>query len=101
MARLPFGIGELTPSARLVRRRAREVGVGIPDMIAPSAYREVEPSDELVQAAGPLYAVLRDSRSETGVHNGDSGSGIVRIENEAGAEELAEKQDRELMAFDI
>jgi hypothetical protein len=101
MIRLPFGFGELTPSAERVRRRTREAGTGIPDMLAPSAYREVEPSAELLEAAEPLYTALDAARAKKDLPNGDNGSPAAQHADKERAQQIADDESRQIISIDI
>ncbi len=50
-----------TPSGALVQQQARENATGVPDLVAPSAYREMEFSEELKEKAKPIYEKFRQA----------------------------------------
>jgi hypothetical protein len=57
-----------TPSGDLVRKQARKKATGIPDLIAPSAYREVDRPEMRIGTAQAtaMFEVLRDAALTTG-----------------------------------
>jgi hypothetical protein len=56
-----------TPSAARIREEARKNATGIPDLIAPSAYREVEPTEGLIDEAGAMYVKFVQARANKGI----------------------------------
>ena len=56
-----------TPSGDLVRKQARKKATGIPDLIAPSAYREVERPERRIEEAQAkaMFEALRDAALAT------------------------------------
>jgi hypothetical protein len=56
-----------TPSAARIREEARKNATGIPDLIAPSAYREVEPAEGLIDEAGAMYVKFLQARANKGL----------------------------------
>jgi hypothetical protein len=102
MISLPFGTNKVTPSAQRVKDRAKEVGSGIPDILAPSAYREVEPSQELLEAAEPMYTEMSKGRMHQQTENGEgNGNGDAGTLDRASAEKIAADEDREFLELDI
>jgi hypothetical protein len=65
-----------TPSGDLVRKQARKKATGIPDLIAPSAYREVDRPEVRIGTAEAevMFEVLRDAALATGPRS-PAGSG--------------------------
>jgi hypothetical protein len=88
-----------------VKSRAKEVGSGIPDILAPSAYREVEPSEELIEAAEGMYDELsaaREHREEIQSNGrGANGNGSPAAIDGEQARERAEAEGRELLPLRI
>jgi len=80
-----------TPSAKAVKQRAKQVGSGISDIIAPSAYREVILSQELVEAAPEMYELAAQNRAR---HAACDHSQDVSADR---AREIAAEEDRELL----
>jgi hypothetical protein len=103
MPRLPIFARKETPSAQRVKSRAKEVGSGIPDILAPSAYREVEPSEELIEAAQGMYDELSAAREhrEEAQSNGNGGNGSPAAIDSEQARERAEAEGRELLPLRI
>jgi hypothetical protein len=100
-----FQIRPLSHTAAAIRQRTREQGVGLPDLRAPGALREVELSPELVDAASGLYEKLVSSRHEAEMRqgNGGNGGGTESSESEAEtreeAEALARSEKRRLVSL--
>jgi hypothetical protein len=97
-----------TPSGDLVRKQARKKATGIPDLVAPSAYRDVgKPKDLITEAeAKAMFGVFRDAvvataavepRNGAGDSNGQKGSD----QPEARAEQHAKESDRELVLLNL
>jgi hypothetical protein len=107
MISLPFGSKNITPSAKRVKRRAKEVGSGIPDILVPSAYREVEPSEDLRRAAKEMADVFREGREHQDTESGNGDGLSARVEAQAGtvepaqAVEIAREADRQLLELKI
>jgi hypothetical protein len=89
----PKGLNWLrqTPSGARIREEASKNATGIPDLLAPSAYREVEPSEELIDEAREIYAKFERAWDTKGLEerteNGSNGSEV--------AESLARQRARE------
>jgi hypothetical protein len=105
MLRLTLSLAKTTPSAQRVKERAKEVGSGIPDIVAPSAYREVEPSRELLDAARDIYKEMERGRQHlqtgngNGNGNGDS-DGAGTLDRDAAAK-IADDENRQLLELSI
>jgi hypothetical protein len=94
----PKGLNWLkqTPSGARIREEASKNATGIPDLLAPSAYREVEPPEELVDAAGEMYAEFQRAW-EVGGWQEQNGS-----DAESAAKEKARRDGRrELVVLDL
>ncbi len=89
----PKGLNWLrqTPSGARIREEARKNATGIPDLLAPSAYREVEPSEELIDEAGEMYAKFEQAWDVKGLGE-RAASGPNGSED---AESFARRQARE------
>lgn len=74
-------------------QRSRELGVGLPDLIAPSAHSEVELSRELLAVGELLYELVREDRA--------SGVGPMERVSLDDAERQAAKEGRELLRLRI
>jgi hypothetical protein len=88
-----FGLARRQKAATrttLVRQRAREAGVGLPDLTAPSAHREVEPSPELREAAHSFYVQLQKEMDLDETPEGG-------IDDEGAAQNLADAENRQLI----
>lgn len=96
-----------TPSGDLVRKQARKKATGIPDLVAPSAYREVDRPEMRIQAgqAKDMFEALRDAalaRSTSGLRDGGNGSGDKETElDRDSAERLAKESGRDLVYLDL
>lgn len=94
-----------TPSGKLVRKQARDKATGIPDLIAPSAYREVIQPGELIpeKEAEKMLKKFREAVMKKeggnldGSHNGHRGSGSA----EKRAQQHASDSGRELVCLDL
>jgi hypothetical protein len=89
----PKGLNWLrqTPSGARIREEARKNATGIPDLLAPSAYREVEPSEELIDEGSEMYGKFERAWAAKGLEE-QTGSGPNGSE---AAESLARQQARE------
>jgi hypothetical protein len=89
-------IGQRKASTRTtqVRQRAREEGVGLPDLTAPSAHHEVELSPELIAAVKEFYAQIQEEREERPASGAAEG-----VDDERSAQALADSEDRRLIAI--
>lgn len=100
----PKGLNWLkqTPSGARIREEASKNATGIPDLLAPSAYREVEPPEELVDAAGEMYAEFRRAWDAGGwgepSQNGLNGSEVAESPTK---EEMRRGARRELVVLDL
>jgi len=74
---------------------------GAPDLLAPSAYREVEISDELLLAAPLMYAALLAGPEGAGLPDGAGEVSTTYIASKEQAEQLAADKNLELIFLDI
>lgn len=91
----------LTRSAAQMRQRAREVGVGLPDISAPSAHHEVELSEELIAAADTLYLELDAERKDRPDREAGNDGGPAQHVGVEEAAELADAENRELITLNV
>jgi hypothetical protein len=90
-----------TPSGARIREEARKNATGIPDLIAHSAYREVEPTSGLVDAAGEMYEKFLAARATRDLEAGRNGDGIGQETEESLVPERLEEGGREVVVLDL
>lgn len=104
----PKGLNWLrqTPSGARIREEASKNATGIPDLLAPSAYREVEPPEELIDEAGEMYEKfeqgwrLMELREPSWNGNPNPNNGSEAAES-AAEEEAREDGRREFIVLDL
>lgn len=89
-----------TPSGARIREEARKNATGIPDLIAPSAYREVELAEGLVEKGAEMYAKFLRARTAKELEKA-SEDGSEPVTEEALLPSQLEEGGREVVVLDL
>jgi len=93
-----------TPTGIQMRRQARENATGVPDLLAPSAYLEVESPEKLKEAAADIHRKFEEAftREEAQKASGNgNANGKAALNEDERREEAREREEERADRLDL